>query len=98
MQKSFMPGFDNREALLRQQLKGLQWTVKHAYGGSPFYRKKLSDAGIQPDNITTLADIRRLPFTTADDLRKGYGNCFLSAYCRDGLLDLASMPLVNSRP
>jgi len=72
MQKSFMPGFNNREDLLSHQLKGLQWTVKHAYNGSPFYRKKLTDAGVQPDSIATLDDIRRLPFTAADDFREGY--------------------------
>ena len=72
MQKTFMPGFNNREELLSHQLKGLQWTVDHAYKGSPFYRKKLTDAGVQPDGIATLDDIRRLPFTAADDLREGY--------------------------
>ena len=72
MPKTFMPGFNNREELLNHQLKGLQWTVKHAYNGSPFYREKLSAAGIGPDSITTLDDIRKLPFTTADDLRADY--------------------------
>jgi phenylacetate-CoA ligase len=72
MQKTFMPGFNNREELLNHQLKGLQWTVNHAYNGSPFYRKKLTDAGVQPDSIATLDDLRRLPFTAADDLREGY--------------------------
>jgi phenylacetate-CoA ligase len=72
MQKTFMPGFRNREELQDHQLKGLQWTVRHAYKGSPFYRDKLGAAGIQPDSIDTLDDIRKLPFTTADDLRAGY--------------------------
>lgn len=72
MPKTFMPGFSSREALHNHQLKGLQWTVQHAYKGSPFYRERLTQAGIQPDSIATLDDIRRLPFTTADDLRQGY--------------------------
>ncbi len=54
------------------QLEGLKWTVKHAFQGSPFYRRKLSEAGIGPDSIRSLMDIQRLPFTTAEDLREGY--------------------------
>ncbi len=72
MSKSYMPAFENQEELADHQLSGLQWTVKHAYTGSPFYRGKLDAVGITPDSINTLDDIRRLPFTTADDLRDGY--------------------------
>jgi phenylacetate-CoA ligase len=54
------------------QLKGLQWTVSHAWNNSPFYRERLSRAGVQPSDIRTLDDLRKLPFTTADDLREGY--------------------------
>lgn len=72
MQKSFMPDFRNAEQLQAHQLKGLKWTVAHAYNGSAFYRSKLDAAGVQPGDITSLEDIRKLPFTTADDLRKGY--------------------------
>jgi phenylacetate-CoA ligase len=72
MQKSYMPVFESPEDLERHQLNGLKWTVNHTYNGSPFYRKKLDEAGIQPDSINTLDDISKLPFTTADDLRAGY--------------------------
>jgi len=72
MPKTFMPGFSNREELHNHQLRGLQWTVQHAYNGSPFYRERLTEAGIQPDGITSLDDLGKLPFTTADDLRQGY--------------------------
>ena len=72
MQKSYMPAFKTPEDLQRHQLNGLKWTVNHAYNGSPFYRKRLDAAGIRPDGINALDDIRRLPFTTADDLREGY--------------------------
>jgi phenylacetate-CoA ligase len=72
MQKSYMPAFESPEDLERHQLNGLKWTVNHAYNGSPFYRKKLEEAGIQPNSINTLDDISKLPFTTADDLRAGY--------------------------
>ncbi len=72
MTKTFMPSFNSSDELLRHQLKGLQWTVGHAYEGSSFYRKKLDQAGVSPTDIQTLDDIRKLPFTQADDLREGY--------------------------
>ncbi|RLA80746.1 MAG: phenylacetate--CoA ligase family protein [Deltaproteobacteria bacterium] len=70
--KTFFPDIKSEEELKEIQLRGLQWTVKHAYEGSEFYRKKLDEAGVKPEDIKTLEDIRRLPFTTADDLRAGY--------------------------
>ena len=72
MGETFMPSFVHPDELQQHQLRGLQWTVNHAYEGSSFYRKRLDDAGIQPQSIQTLDDIRKLPFTTADDLREGY--------------------------
>ncbi|HSR14096.1 MAG TPA: phenylacetate--CoA ligase [Thermodesulfobacteriota bacterium] len=70
--KTFMPSFRSEEELSSLQLEGLRWTVGHAFRDSEFYRRRLSDAGVQPENINSLEDIRRLPFTTADDLREGY--------------------------
>jgi len=72
MSQTFMPSFRNPAELQAHQLKGLQWTVDHAYRGSAFYRQRFAEAGVRPEDIQTLADIRKLPFTTADDLRKGY--------------------------
>ena len=72
MAASFMPVFEDFEELRQHQLRGLQWTVSHVYEGSSFYRKRLEQAGVLPGDIQSLADIRELPFTTADDLREGY--------------------------
>jgi phenylacetate-CoA ligase len=72
MSKTFMPAFQSMELLKAHQLKGLQWTVSHAHKGSDFYRKQLDDSGVTADDIRTLDDIRRLPFTSAEDLRNGY--------------------------
>src|SRR3546814_9031157 len=54
------------------QLERLQWTVRHAYENVPLYRRKFTEAGVTPDDIRTLEDVRRLPFTTKDDLRETY--------------------------
>lgn len=70
--KSFMPTFSSHAELADLQLKGLQWTVNHAYNGSEFYRKKLDDVGVKPDDIKGLDDLKRLPFTTSKDLADGY--------------------------
>jgi phenylacetate-CoA ligase len=72
MQKTFMPPFKNLDELKEHQLRGLQWTVAHAYNGSPFYKKRLDQAAVKPQDVQTLDDLKSLPFTAADDLREGY--------------------------
>jgi phenylacetate-CoA ligase len=72
MPKTFMPEFNDIEELKQHQLNGLQWTVAHAYQGSDFYRQKIDESGVRPDEIRSLDDLQKLPFTTADDLREGY--------------------------
>ena len=54
------------------QLERLQWTVRHAYANVPLYARKFDEAGVHPDEIRSLDDVRRLPFTTKDDLRETY--------------------------
>jgi len=70
--KTFMPDLKSEAELERVQIEGLKWTVKHAWTGSVFYRRKMQEAAVGPEEIKTLADLRRLPFTSADDLREGY--------------------------
>lgn len=62
----------DRAALEALQLERLQWTVRHAYENVPLYRTKFDEAGVHPDDIRTLADVQRLPFTTKEDLRLSY--------------------------
>jgi phenylacetate-CoA ligase len=70
--QTFMPPFTSAEELRAHQLKGLQWTVRHAYEGSSFYRQKLEQAGVSPEDLRDLSDLGRLPITTTEDLREGY--------------------------
>ena len=72
MMKTFMPVLRSEEELSDLQLKGLRWTVNHVLEGSVFYRKKLKDAGVQPQDMRSLEDLQKLPFTTVEDLRDGY--------------------------
>lgn len=69
---SFMPTFKSQAELEQIQLEGLKWTLAHAYNGSPFYRSRMEQAGVAPESIKSLDDLKHLPFTTADDLREGY--------------------------
>jgi phenylacetate-CoA ligase len=69
---TFFPSFADEESLRAHQLKGLQWTVAHAYDNSPLYRRRLDAVGVRPQDIRSMEDIRLLPMTTADDLREGY--------------------------
>ncbi len=61
-----------REALESLQLKRLQNTVERVYSLVPFYKKKLDEAGVKPEDIKSLDDLKRLPFTTKQDLRDNY--------------------------
>ena len=60
-----------REQLEVLQLERLKATVQHCMF-SPFYQKKFKELGITPDDIQSLADVSRLPFTTKEDLRDNY--------------------------
>lgn len=59
----------DKEKIRELQLKRLKETVHRVYDSVPFYRKKLDEKGVSPGDVKTLDDIRKLPFTTKDDLR-----------------------------
>ena len=54
------------------QLKRLQDVVKRAYENVPYYHQRLDEAGLTPEDIQSLKDIEKLPFTTKSDLRDAY--------------------------
>ncbi|NTX29964.1 phenylacetate--CoA ligase [Burkholderia pyrrocinia] len=62
----------SRDELTALQLERLKWSLRHAYDHSPVYRRKFDDAGVHPDDLKTLADLSRFPFTTKGDLRDSY--------------------------
>jgi phenylacetate-CoA ligase len=72
MKKTFMPSVGSQEELLDLQLNGLQWTVNHVYQGSDFYRSRFDEVKVKPGDIRSLDDLKKLPFTTAQDLQDGY--------------------------
>ena len=61
-----------RPKLRELQLKRLRWSVRWAYDRVPFHRQRLDAAGVDPDAIRSLDDLRRLPFMVKADLREHY--------------------------
>jgi len=61
----------SREQIEALQLERLQATVKHCMN-STFYKKRFEEAGLKPEDIKTLDDLRKIPFTTKQDLRETY--------------------------
>ncbi|HPX19856.1 MAG TPA: phenylacetate--CoA ligase [Deltaproteobacteria bacterium] len=61
-----------REAIEALQLKRLQQVVSRVYHTVGFYRKAFDNAGVTPDDIRSLEDLKRLPFTCKQDLRDNY--------------------------
>ena len=61
----------SREEISKLQLERLQATVKHCMN-SPFYKKRFEENGLKPEDIKSLDDIRKIPFTTKQDLRDTY--------------------------
>lgn len=67
----------NKECMSRDEMSALQGKrlhkiVEYVYHNVPFYRNKLQEMDITPDDIRTIEDIKKLPFTTKKDLRDNY--------------------------
>ena len=62
----------SREQIREWQSKGLVDCVKRVYENVPYYRNKMEEAGVTPDDIHGLEDLHKLPFLTKDDLREAY--------------------------
>ncbi len=62
----------SRAELESLQLERLQSTLRHAYTNNVSYRRKFAEAGVLPQDLRTLDDLARFPFTTKADLREAY--------------------------
>ena len=75
----------DRSALTRLQLERLQATVVRVADRVPFYRRRFEEGGVAPEQIRSLDDVRRLPFTTNADLRENYPDGLLAVERSDVL-------------
>ncbi len=62
----------SRDELEALQLARLRWSLQHAYDNVAHYRSKFDAAGVRPEDLVTLADLAKFPFTTKSDLRDNY--------------------------
>lgn len=62
----------SRDEISALQLERLKWSLKHAYDNVPHYKKTFDDKGVHPDDLKTLADLAKFPFSTKIDLRDNY--------------------------
>jgi phenylacetate-CoA ligase len=62
----------SRDELQSLQLQRLKWTLRHAYDNVAHYRAAFDAAGVRPDDLRTLGDLAKFPFTVKTDLRDHY--------------------------
>jgi len=62
----------SRDEIAALQLQRLKWSVRHAYDNVVHYRKTFDAAGVHPDDLKTLSDLAKFPFTSKADLRDNY--------------------------
>ncbi len=62
----------SRDEISALQLERLKWSLRHAYDNVPHYRRTFNAKGVHPDDLRTLADLAKFPFTSKLDLRDNY--------------------------
>jgi phenylacetate-CoA ligase len=73
----------SREEMIALQSERLVAQVKHVYENVPYYRKKMEEKGVTPDDIHSIDDLHKLPFITKDDLRDAYPYGLLAVPLKD---------------
>ncbi len=73
----------SREEILKLQNERLVKQVKHVYDNVPYYRNKMEEAGVSPEDIRSVEDLHKLPFITKDDLRDAYPYGLLAVPLKD---------------
>jgi phenylacetate-CoA ligase len=62
----------SRDEIAALQLQRMRWSLRHAYDNVPHYAAAFDAAGVHPDDLRSLADLAKFPFTTKQDLRANY--------------------------
>ncbi|MEE0944140.1 MAG: phenylacetate--CoA ligase [Clostridia bacterium] len=73
----------DREQLKKLQLERLQATVKRCYDNVAVFRERMNEKGLSPDDVKSLDDLAKLPFTTKQDLRDYYPYDLFAAPMKD---------------
>ncbi|MDI6904339.1 MAG: phenylacetate--CoA ligase [Candidatus Bathyarchaeia archaeon] len=95
----FQPKYEtmSREKLEKLQEERLRKIVRYCYERIPLYKQKFKEAGITPDDIKTLEDLRKIPFTVKNDLRDAYPYGML-ATSLDNVLELHASSGTTGHP
>ena len=74
MERYYQPEIEtaSREQIVAWQNERLVKQVRHVWDNVPYYRQKMEEKGVTPDDIQSIADLHKLPFLTKDDLREAY--------------------------
>ena len=62
----------SRDEIETLQLERMKWSINHAYNNVPMYKKRFDEKGVHPDDLKTLKDLSKFPFTEKNDLRDNY--------------------------
>ena len=62
----------SRDEIEALQLQRMKWSLSHAYNNVPMYKKRFDEKGVHPDDLKSLKDLSKFPFTVKDDLRDNY--------------------------
>jgi len=62
----------SRDAISALQLERLRWSLRHAYDNVAHYRTAFDASGVHPEDLRDLADLRKFPFTSKQDLHANY--------------------------
>ena len=73
----------SREEIEAMQLANLKDTIQRCYNQVPHYKKKFGEIGLKPEDIQSLADLAKIPFTVKDDLRDNYPYGMFAVPLRD---------------
>jgi phenylacetate-CoA ligase len=87
----------DRPSLAKLQLERLKWSLAHVYANVPHYRKAFDAAGVKPEDLKSLEDLSRFPFTVKTDLRDNYP-FGLFAVPRDQLVRLHASSGTTGKP
>ncbi len=95
----FQPEYEcmRRDELTKLQEERLRKLVRYCYENSPFYRKRFKEAGLDPDDIKTLDDLHKIPFTTKDDMREAYPYGMLATSI-DNVLEIHASSGTTGKP
>ena len=73
----------SREEIVKIQNEKLVKQVRHVWDNVPYYRKKMEEKGVTPDDIKSIDDLHKLPFLSKDDLRESYPDGMLGVPQKD---------------